>query len=207
MWTSLAEPSFKFDDDGVYEVKLAFDGDDAELQKLTEQLEQMRDEKLDEIVKDLKANKKAGLAKNITTVDVFTPEVDPETGDETGRIIKNFKMKSSGISKKTNKKWTRKPDIFNAKGVKLPKAPNVGSGSVLKVSFEPYAYYSPKDKEVGVSCRLQAVQIIELVEFGSRDASGYGFEEEDGYDGVPEDDNGGFGDEPEDDMGDDEDFA
>lgn len=208
LWTSLNKPDSRYKAEGVYEVKLAFDSDDEAVQKLQAKLEQLRDEKFDEIVEELTADGKGGLAKKITKVDVFEIEEDAETGEETGRIIKKFKMTASGVSKKTGKKWSRKPNIFNAKGVKLTTPPNVGSGSVLKVSFEPYPYYSPKDKEVGVSCRLQAAQIIDLVSFGERDASGYGFGEEDGYDGVPEDDAAEqeFGDESGDDE-DDEDFA
>lgn len=188
LWTTLNKPDVRYKAEGVYEVKLAFDGDDTAVQKLRTQLEKLRDEKVAEIVEELERDGKGGLAKKIKVLPVFDIEEDSESGEETGRLIKKFKMSASGVSKKTGKKWTRKPDIFNAKGVKLPSAPNIGSGSVLKISFEPYAYYSPKDKEVGISARLQAVQIIELVAFGERDASGYGFGEEEGYDAVPQDD-------------------
>lgn len=188
LWVSLNQPDVRYKAEGVYEVKLAFDGDDEAVQKLTERLEKLRDEKLKEIADELKADGKAGLVSKLKVLPVLEVEEDTNTGTETGRLVKKFKMNASGVSKKTGKKWTRKPDVFNAKGVKLNTVPSVGSGSVLKVSFEPYAYYSPKDKEIGISARLQAVQIIDLVSFGQRDASGYGFGEEDGYDDTPEDD-------------------
>lgn len=207
LWTSLNKPDVRYKAEGVYEVKLAFDSDDEAVQKLVSKLEAVRDEKLKEIVDELTADGKAGLAKKITTVDIFDVEEDPESGDETGRIIKKFKMTASGISKKTNKTWSRKPEFFNAKGKKLEAAPNVGSGSVLKISFEPFAYYTPKDKQVGVSARLEAVQIIDLVAFGERDASGYGFGEEDGYDEEPEASSAFEADEDAADDSDDEDFA
>lgn len=186
LWTSLNRPDTKFKAEGVYEVKMAFDGDDEAVQKMVAKLEKLRDEKYDEIVEELKADGKAGLASKIKKVAVFEIEEDPQTGEETGRLIKKFKMTASGVSKKTGKKWTRKPKLFNARGVELKVPPSVGSGSVLKISFDPFPYYSPKDKEVGLSTRLEAAQIIELVSFGERDASGYGFGEEDGYDDVPE---------------------
>jgi hypothetical protein len=186
LWTSLNKPDTKWKAEGVYEVKLAFDGDDEAVQKLVAKLEKLRDEKYDEIVEELKADGKAGLVSKIKKVAVFEVEEDPETGEETGRLIKKFKMTASGVSKKTGKKWTRKPKIFNARGVELTNAPSIGSGSVLKISFDPFAYYSPKDKEVGCSTRLEAAQVIELVSFGEKDASGYGFGEEDGYDDVPQ---------------------
>jgi hypothetical protein len=210
LWTSLNKPDVRYKAEGVYEVKLAFDGDDPAVQALVARLEKMRDEKFDEVVAELTADGKAGLAKKITKAAVFEVEEDPETGAETGRLIKKFKMTASGISKKNNKPWSRKPKLFNARGVELKVAPNVGSGSVLKVSFDPFPYYTPKDKEVGLSARLEAAQIIDLVAFGERDAGGYGFGEEDGYDGVPEDDtnDSGFGDETDDGADDgDDDFA
>ena len=209
LWTSLNKPDVRYKAEGVYEVKLAFDAEDEAVQKMVARLEALRDEKVDEIVAELEADGKAGLAKKIKKVAVFEIEEDAETGEETGRLIKKFKMTASGISKKTGKPWKRSPKIFNAKGRELPKAPSIGSGSVLKISFDPFPYYSPKDKEVGLSARLEAVQVIELVSFGERDASGYGFGEEEGYDGVPEDEtDSGFGDETDggEDDGD-EDFA
>lgn len=209
LWTSLNKPDVRYKAEGVYEVKLAFDGDDEAVQKLATKLEQLRDEKYDEIVAELTADGKAGLAKKITKVPVFEVEEDAESGEETGRLIKKFKMTASGVSKKTGKNWSRSPDIFNAKGVQLKTAPNIGSGSAMKVSFDPYPYYSPKDKEVGLSARLEGVQILELVQYGARDASGYGFAEEDGYDDVPEDNTAGgdFADETGGDDDGDEDFA
>jgi len=196
-WTTLNKPDVRFKAEGVYEVKMAFDGDDDAVQKLVAKLEKVRDEKFDEIVEELKADGKGGLASKIKKVAVIEVEEDPESGEETGKLIRKFKMTASGVSKKTGKKWTRQPKLFNARGVELKSAPNVGSGSILKISFEPFGYYSPKDKEVGVSCRLEAVQIIDLVAFGERDASGYGFGEEEGYDDVPE----GTGGAPFDDEG------
>lgn len=186
LWTSLNKPDTKWKAEGVYEVKLAFNADDEAVQQLAAKLEKLLDEKYAEVVDELKADGKAGLVAKIKKVPVFDVEEDPETGEETGRLIKKFRMTASGVSKKDGKKWTRAPKIFNARGVELKAAPSIGSGSVLKVSFEPYMYYSPKDKEVGCSCRLEAAQLIELVSFGQKDAAGYGFEAEEGYDDVPE---------------------
>jgi hypothetical protein len=51
----------------------------------------------------------------------------------------------------------------------------------MKMNVELRGYYIAKDKEVGCSVYLNGVQIIKLVSYGSRDASGYGFgAEEDG---------------------------
>jgi hypothetical protein len=166
-----------------YKTKLAFDADDAELAKLRQTVSDLIDAKYDEIVEDLKANNKAGVAKKITKRDldaIFKPEEDEETGEETGRVIINAKMLAAGVSAKTSKPWTRKLSIFDAKGKKLERPPFINSGSELKLSLELLPYYMPNDKEVGVSFRLEAAQVITLVSGGSRNAAGYGFGEEEG---------------------------
>src|SRR3546814_13485107 len=91
-------------------------------------------------------------------------------------------MTATGVSKKTGKAWTRKPNIFDAKGNQLKNPPSIGGGSEMKLSVELFPYYAANDKTVGVSFRLEAAQIIKLVQFGARDAAGFGFGEEDGDD-------------------------
>jgi hypothetical protein len=55
----------------------------------------------------------------------------------------------------------------------------VGNGSDVKVAFEPMPYMVAGTKKVGVSLRLKAVQVIDLVEYGSPATSV--FDEEDGF--------------------------
>ena len=58
---------------------------------------------------------------------------------------------------------------------------NVWSGSEMKVSAELIPYYTAM-AGAGVSMRLRAVQITKLVEGGSSNAKGYGFDKvKDGY--------------------------
>ena len=56
----------------------------------------------------------------------------------------------------------------------------VGNGSVVKVAVEPIAYMMQSTKQVGVSLRLKAMQVIELVEHGTSSADSI-FEEEEGF--------------------------
>lgn len=65
---------------------------------------------------------------------VFTEETD-ENGDDTGRVLVKFKMKASGVGKRTGKKFTMRPDIFDARGKKIDNPPQIGGGSELKVSL------------------------------------------------------------------------
>lgn len=56
---------------------------------------------------------------------------------------------------------------YNATGKKI-KMPQVGSGSRIKLALEPYAWVV--SGKFGVGLRLRSVQIIDLVEFGSKDS-------------------------------------
>lgn len=166
-----------------FKTKLAFSADDPALEPLKEKVQELIDAEYDAIVEDLTSKGKAGVAKKFTKRsidDIFKPEEDEETGDETGRVIINAKMLAAGISSKTQKPWTRKLSIFDAKGKALKNPPLIYGGSELKLSVELLPYAMPKEKEVGVSLRLEAVQVITLVSGGARNASGYGFGEEDG---------------------------
>lgn len=82
--------------------------------------------------------------------------------EEDGNVIFNFKSKM-------------KPRLFDSKGKAITNDPAVSGGSVIKVSgaFGPYN----KGANMGVALYLNAVQIIELVEYSS---SPFG-EEEGGY--------------------------
>jgi hypothetical protein len=182
IWPSLNTPDTKWNAAGVYATRLAFSADDPALIPLREKVSGLIAERLDEEKAKLIAAGKKGLVSKLRTADPFKVEVDDETGDETGRIILNAKMTATGISKKTQKPWTRKPAIFNAAGVVLKNPPMIGSGSELKVSVELSPYFVAKDQEVGVSFRMEAVQVLKLVQFGARDASAFGFASEEGDD-------------------------
>lgn len=184
VWASVNDPDTKFNAAGVYSVKLAFDPNEPAVQAFLAKAEAARDAEFAKQAKELEDAGKKGLVKNLKVAPLFTAEVDNETGDETGRILINFKMTASGVSKKTGKPWSRKPTIVNGAGVVLKNPPKVGSGSVLKVSCELRGYYVAKDKEVGVSYKLEGVQIIKLVTFGTRDAASMGFGAEEDADDV-----------------------
>lgn len=175
VWPRLNEPDTKFKQEGEYTVSLAYDKDDPEVTKLIRFLEKRRDEAFNDWLQENPKKKKTASA-----APVFTDELDDD-GEETGRVLLKFKMKASGVSKKTNKPWKMRPDIFDAKGQKIANPPQIGGGSTLKVSFELSGNFVESAKQFYLSLRLVAVQVIDLVEFGSRSASDYGFGEEDGY--------------------------
>lgn len=207
IWPRLNEPDTKHDAAGVFECKQELDLDDATVQKIKAKAMELAEAKFAEIkeqlanepgvffdedeydarVAELKKTGKTALIKKlklVTLVEPLAPEVD-ENGDETGTCMLKCKMKASGVYKsgpKTGQRWERKPNIFNAKGKQLTNPPKIGGGSEVKMSIELAPYYAANDGKVGVTFRMEAIQLITLVAFGQRDASGYGFGAEDGDD-------------------------
>jgi hypothetical protein len=177
----LNEADTKFKKEGEYSVKLRF-ADGAFPADVVAKCEALIEKLKASTVDALKAKKEGAKVKSLKVRPVLTPEMDKETGEETGSFIINAKMRASGVSKKNGKAWTRQPEIFDAKGRKLATPPSIWGGSELKVAVTAAPYYTPKDNEVGVAFYLEAVQIIKLVSGKQRDAGSYGFgEEAEGY--------------------------
>lgn len=172
--------------DGVYKVNLRLSEEEAEplikkLQPIWDQAEVDGQAAFDALPVANRKKLKNGFQMN----DMYETEYDKETEEPTGYVIFKFKMKASGENKK-KERWTRKPGIFNAKGVALKNPPNIWGGTEGKVSYEVSPYFIAGQGQAGISLRLQAVQILELVSEGSKSASSYGFGEEDGYDEADE---------------------
>lgn len=220
IWPRLNEPDTKHDAAGVYECKQELPLDNAVVQKIKAKAMELAQAKFDEVkeahagdshvyfdeeefdakVAELKKAGKNALIKKlklITLVEPMAPEIDDD-GDETGTVMIKAKMKASGVYKKgpkTGQRWERKPNIFNAAGKQLMSPPKIGGGSEVKMSIELNPYYAASDGKVGCSFRLEAVQLLTLVQFGARDAAGFGFTAEDGDDLDDEIGGGGFSDE------------
>lgn len=186
VYPHLTTPDTKFDEDGAFHTKLRCSPKDAAAQALKSDIDAAAQAALKEAKakeKDPKKLKKIKLCENMPY------EVDDDTGD----ITFTFKTKASGKRKKDGKAWTRKVPMFDAKLNPIDNT-EVWSGSVLKVSFElnPFGVesYSPL-VGVGVSLRLEGVQVLELKQ-GGRDAAGLGFGEEEGFEADEEAQSAGF---------------
>jgi len=181
VFPSLNAPDTKFKPEGEYAVRLAFDPNDADVQTLIAELERRQELGWQEALAELDAAGRKKFEKTYTKAPVFTEEVDKE-GDETGRILINFKMKASGTSKKTQKKWEQKPTILDAKGVQMKNPPDIYGGSTLRIGFETTCGPVPSSKLFYISCRLMLVKIIDLVSRGGYSADAFGLgDEEEGY--------------------------
>lgn len=105
-----------------------------------------------------------------------------ETDDETGFIIFRTKMNASYEDKTTKRVVDLKPDIRDAKKNKLNhETLKLGGGSTVKLAFSYGPFYNAAANVAGVSARLQATQVLKLVEWGG--GAGNMFDSEDGFEG------------------------
>jgi hypothetical protein len=148
LWTSLTKPDTKYNEAGIYQVKLEVTGDDAQ------SLSAFLDTKLQESIAEAKKDNQGKRIKEASAPYQWTDD---------NTLVVTFKMKASG-KKQSGEAWTRKPALFDAKGKPLVGEVRVGSGSMLAVSYTPTPFYTTLIG-AGVSLRLNAVQIVELVEY------------------------------------------
>lgn len=135
---------------------------------------------VDSVVQARKSN--PAHAKRIKpTVDKPYRKVVDADGEETGEVAFSFARMAKASNEQTGQTLIERPDMFDAKGTPLdPTKANIGDGSTIKIAFEIYAFYAPL-VGAGVSLRLNAIQVLDLVKGPGRDAKGYGFVEEEGY--------------------------
>lgn len=159
VYPALDRPDTKFDELGQYKADLAVPL--AQAEPLMKKLADMH-----------KAHVGKAPAKASNTM--WYMETD-EDGEETGNVV--FKMRIKNRLNRDGKLWDRKPKQFDA--ALRPCEVNPWGGSVLAVSAVVYEWDAGGKK--GISLQPQAVQIIELVSGGGKDASAFGFDATDGF--------------------------
>lgn len=173
----LTTPDTRFDETGHYKTNLILNAKDSLPLKV----------QIDgEIKKSLTLAKEKAKGKAIKQANSpYEDEMIEETVDgkkvmkPTGNIIFKFKTKAQIITK-DGKVIPNRVALFDSMGKPMIDA-NVWSGSEMKVSAELIPYYTAM-AGAGVSMRLRAVQVTKLVEGGSSNAKGYGFDNvKDGY--------------------------
>ena len=104
--------------------------------------------------------------------------------EEDNFVFFKFKMKATGVNQKTKEKFSQRPQLFDAKKNPIPLSTLIWGGTKMRVAYELVPYYAPMIG-AGITARLKAVQVIELVE--GKDSNL--FKEEDGYEtATPEPD-------------------
>jgi hypothetical protein len=174
-WAKVLEPDTKWNPLGDYSINLQMS--QANSAEMCERLEQIVQEEFSKAIKE-----KPPLKNTLTTQAVVNTVYDKDTGDDTGKVEFKFKLKAKG-QRKDGSYYEQQPAVIDAKKQPLPKDMLIGNGSRVKVAFEPIPYIMQSTKKVGVSLRLKAVQVIDLVEYGNSATSV--FDEEDGFVAPP----------------------
>lgn len=156
----LTKPDTKFDKDGVYRTVLKTPYND-EAKDFARKLEELVDEYAHQTGKK---TKRAPLPFKIN--------------EEDGTLEVTLKCKAKGI-RSDGTTWEQKPIIFDSKGTPFEPSGVIWGGTEAKVSFSP-SLYSVAAIGTGISLRLKAVQIINLVQ-GGNSSDTYGFTEEEGH--------------------------
>lgn len=165
----LTKPDTKFNPDGEYKISLELDAADA--QEITSFLDE-------QLAKAIAKAKEENSGKKIKEGDA------PYGVDEnTGKVTVRFKLKAK-VTPKNGDPFEQKVALFDAKGAPIGAGATVGGGSKVKVAYEVIPYYTAI-AGAGISLRLRAVQVIDLVEYSSGGAGAFGFGEEDGYEAAP----------------------
>lgn len=172
VYPHLNKPDTRFNKFGEYRVRLALEESDpktqAFLEKLREHYDLAYENNLEEEGK--KKLKKADLP--------YTQEEDDQ-GEPTGRIIVNFKCRAI-IKTRKGDKFENKPSLRDSLNKKMDESVGIWGGSKVVVGFEIVPYYTSMVGS-GISLRLKAVQVKELVTSGdSVDAFDFDVDE-DGY--------------------------
>jgi len=197
IWPSIDRPDYKFKENGEYHARLRLSPDSPGLAELIHQAEVIRDEAFAAKKASLEKQKKGALLRELHKVDVVKPELDQETGEETGYVILRAALTARVDIKngpRAGESFEKKPDVFDRVGKRLKNPPRVGNGSELKLAVRIMDYETDGGKAIGARFELEGVQIITLVQGGARTAADYGFGEEEGDDIEDgSDDNSPFG--------------
>ena len=170
VYPRLNEPDYKFDPSGIFSVTLRVPAEEGQALKNT------LDAKLDAWHTDqMKTRRKPNLKRAPLTVK---PAVD-EDGNETSDWDFKFSMKHN-VTTQTGKSWVQRPKLYDGQG-RGYVGPVIGGGSKLVVNFVPAPYFTAA-MGCGLKLRLNAVQVVELVEYKKASAESLGFEtHSDGY--------------------------
>jgi hypothetical protein len=184
----LVEPN-RFQDDPIGYYKLDLIVVESEVNEMIEQIKKLTDEHFEVVTAELldkaknpgEKRKAEEAIKKITKQYPFEPEFDEESGEETGRIILKAKKKAAFNDKKTGNLIETSINIFDAAAKKVEDKSTLkgmGNGSICKMNVFLSPYYIPATGNLGVSLKLNSVQVIKFVEYGGAAPSGFEVEEE-----------------------------
>jgi hypothetical protein len=162
LYPKLTTPDTKFDDNGIYSVKLMLTKEDFD--GLAKKIDPWFEAEYNRLVtesgkKKLDRSQRCPLKQN-------------DDGE--------YELYAKQVAQRETKKGllTFGVALFDSAGKKMNNPPNIGSGSTMRLGVEPVAWFSPM-MGVGYTLRLKAAQIIELKEFDGG-GSNFSFDAEEG---------------------------
>lgn len=167
-YPKLIEPETKFSPEGHYKVTAVIPAED--VGDLADQL--------DTLFEEHKASLKAQAPNQ--KFKAIDPSFGFEDIDGKPCFTISVKMKAKGMDR-DGRSWSAVPALFDATGAPVKDREalrGMWSGTTGRVSFEACPFYQPA-LGAGITLRLKAVQIIDLVESGGS-ANSFGFQEEAG---------------------------
>jgi hypothetical protein len=164
IYPHLNKPDVKFNENGEYKVILKVSQGRAT--KMVAQFEKAMQDSISKAESELKGK---------------TVKVAPSPYSEEGGFVNfKFKMKATGVNRKTKEPFSQRPALFDAKKNPLnPTSCNIWGGSKIKVAYQLRPYHTPLIG-AGVTAILKAVQVIDLVEGKQMNL----FSKEDGYENA-----------------------
>ena len=202
IFPALNEPDYKFKKEtGEWHARIRVDPDAPGLDELKDYSQRLMEEAFAAKKEALTKAKKGALLKELAMApNPVKEELDPETGEPTGKYVLRASVNYHITIKNgpnAGKEFFKKPDFFDKAGKAVKVPPKMGGGSEFKLSVKPQPYETDGGKTIGVSFELLGVQILKVVEGGQRTAASHGFGQEEGDDieEGQEAPGGGFGDE------------
>jgi hypothetical protein len=162
VYPHLNKPDVRFNEAGEYKLTLKVPQKEA-LSMVT-----LLDKELDACIAKVEKEKKGKKVK----------QAPKPYKIEDGFAFFKFKMKATGVNRKTKESFSQKPALFDSNKNPFPQSTSIWGGSKGKVAFNVKDYFVPA-LGAGITLQLIAVQIIDLVEGGGK--QGDLFDKEDGY--------------------------
>lgn len=161
-WVHLQKPQTKYNASGVYSVDLILDPSVPEHAEFMQMCQEFSQEVFDDHTADLKPKLKERCK-------LFTPirEEENEDGEPTGFYI--MRVKQNRIIKKRDETTTKfTPKLVDSRGHEIKNLKEaIGNGSELRVAVFLMPFENKNSGEIGVTAKLNAVQIVKLVPYGS----------------------------------------
>jgi len=184
LWVRIKEPLTEYDPDGQYLAKVVLDPTTDDFKKFEDSLQKM----LDSAVAEAKDKLSPAKAKTLVVKPVVADE-EGSDGELTGNVVVNSKVKAIWKNSDGSVDNIKVP-VHDVKGVEMKDFDKlIGNGSTIRLRVWAKPYYMAAFNQVGISYRLNKVQLIDLVEYASK---GDDFNDETG--GALQDDSGSFED-------------